>query len=112
MINTSSIKIYFSGDSGYAGHFKTIGELFNPDLFIVGTGAYKPRWFMKDNHMDPKDAAQAFKDTGALKIFPMHFGTFMLGNETIQEAEQALEQMGVDYIKPEVGRVFKIENLK
>ncbi len=112
MITSSSIKIYYSGDSGYAGHFKTIGELFNPDLFIVGTGAYKPRWFMKDNHMDAKDAAQAFKDTGASKMLPMHFGTFMLGNETIQEAEQALEQMGVDYIKPEVGRVFKIENLK
>lgn len=112
MINTSSIKIYFSGDSGYSGHFKTIGELFKPDLFIAGTGAYKPRWFMKNNHMDPKDAAQAFKDTGASKMLPMHFGTFMLGNETIQEAEQALEQMGVDYIKPEVGRVFKIENLK
>lgn len=112
MIATSSIKIYFSGDSGYAGHFKTIGELFNPDLFIVGTGAYKPRWFMKDNHMDAKDAAQAFKDTGASKMLPMHFGTFMLGNETIQEAEKALEEMGVDFIKPEVGRVLLIENLK
>lgn len=112
MIVTSSIKIYYSGDSGYAGHFKTIGELFNPDLFIVGTGAYKPRWFMKDNHMDAKDAAQAFKDTGATKMLPMHFGTFMLGNETIQEAEQALDEMGVDYIKPEVGRILRIENLK
>ena len=112
MIVTSSIKIYYSGDSGYAGHFKTIGELFKPDLFIVGTGAYKPRWFMKDNHMDAKDAAQAFKDTGASKMLPMHFGTFMLGNETIQEAEEALEEMGVDYLKPEVGRIFRIKNLK
>jgi L-ascorbate metabolism protein UlaG (beta-lactamase superfamily) len=112
MISTPSIKIYFSGDSGYAGHFKTIGELFNPDLFIVGTGAYKPRWFMKDNHMDAKNAAQAFKDSGSSKMLPMHFGTFMLGNETIQEAERALEEMGVDYVKPEVGRIFTIGELK
>jgi L-ascorbate metabolism protein UlaG (beta-lactamase superfamily) len=62
--------------------------------------------------MDAKDAAQAFKDTGASKMLPMHFGTFMLGNETIQEAEQALQEMGVDYLKPEVGRIVRIENLK
>lgn len=112
MISTSDIRIYYSGDSGYAGHFKTIGELFKPDLFIVGTGAYKPRWFMKDNHMNPKDAAQAFKDTGASKMLPMHFGTFMLGNETTQEVKKALEEMEVEYLKPEVGRIWRIEELK
>lgn len=112
MITTSNIKIYYSGDSGYAGHFKTIGELFKPDLFIAGTGAYKPRWFMKDNHMDPKDAAKAFSDSGASKMFPMHFGTFMLGNETTQEVEKALREMEVEFIKPEVGKIFRIAELK
>ncbi|MGZ5246753.1 MAG: MBL fold metallo-hydrolase [Flavitalea sp.] len=112
MISTSTIKIYYSGDSGYAGHFKTIRELFQPDLFIVGTGAYKPRWFMKENHMDPKDAVTAFNDSGASKMLPMHFGTFMLGNETTQEVEKALDEMNADYVKPEIGKIFRIEELK
>ncbi|GMB76255.1 metal-dependent hydrolase [Bacillus cereus] len=38
-------KIFFSGDSGYAPHFKEIGDKYGPfDLTLMECGQYDPRW--------------------------------------------------------------------
>lgn len=112
MIKHTSGTIYWSGDSGYANHFKTVGDLFKPDLFIAGTGAYKPRWFMKDNHMNPSDAYQAFLDSGASTMVPMHYGTFILGNESTDEVLKRLDELGDRIKRLTIGRIYPIAEIK
>jgi len=46
-------------------------------------GAYEPRWFMKQSHMNPAEAVQAMKDLKAKKMFIVHWGTFRLGDEPV-----------------------------
>ena len=39
------LKFSFSGDSGYAPHFKEIGDKYGPfDLTLMECGQYDPRW--------------------------------------------------------------------
>ena len=82
VIESETTKIYFGGDSGYGRHYREIGELFpNIDYFLIGIGAYEPRWFMEPNHNDPGDVVKAFQDAGARTLVPMHYGTFDLSDE-------------------------------
>lgn len=74
------------GDSGYSQDFQTIGECFQDiSLAMMPIGAYDPRWFMKDAHMNPEEAVQAFLDTGAASAVGMHWGTFILTFEAMTE---------------------------
>ena len=63
-------------------------------------GAYEPRWFMQYQHMDPAEAYQAFQDLGARYMLPMHWGTFDLTDEPVDEAarlfRQVIERSGSD----------------
>ena len=68
VIETPAGRIYFVGDSGYGdgGHFRRARERHGPfRLAILPIGAYEPRWFMRDQHMNPAEAVQAFIDCGA-----------------------------------------------
>ena len=79
-------RLYFGGDSGYAGHFSEIQErLGAPEVALLPIGAYLPSWFMQPVHMDPEEAVQAFRDVGAEHFIPIHWGTFDLTDEPIQE---------------------------
>lgn len=97
--------VYFGGDSGYGSHYKELAEVFpNVDYFVVGIGAYSPRWFMKPNHNSPEDAFQAFTDSKAETLIPMHYGTFDLSdeppNEPLRLLKEAAEKAGaIDKIK-------------
>ncbi len=78
--------IYFGGDTGYGPHFKAIEERLGPmDLAFLPIGAYEPRWFMKDYHMNPAEAVLAHKDLGSKKSLGIHFGTFQLTDESIEQ---------------------------
>ncbi len=73
--------------------------------FIIGIGAYEPRWFMKANHNNPADAFQAFQDAEAKTLIPMHYGTFDLSDEPpsqpLKLLKQAAENAGqFDKLKP------------
>jgi L-ascorbate metabolism protein UlaG (beta-lactamase superfamily) len=86
-------RIYFAGDSGYAGLFREIGRRFpGLDLAFIPIGAYAPRWFMSAIHLDPAEAVQAHIDLGARQSIGMHFGTFQLTDEGIGEPVQWLER--------------------
>lgn len=86
VIQSKERTIYFSGDSGYGGHFAEVRSLFpNIDVAIIGIGAYKPEWFMHPNHVSPSDAVKAFHDTGANTLIPMHYGTFDISDEPVGE---------------------------
>lgn len=91
VIQSESATIYFGGDSGYGRHYKEVGELFpETDYFLIGIGAYEPRWFMEANHNSPGDAIKAFQDSGAKMMIPMHFGRFDLSDEPPSEPLRAL----------------------
>ena len=86
LIEAGRHRVFFAGDSGYAGHFREIGERSGPiDLALLPIGAYEPRWFMKDVHLNPAEAVQAHLDLGARLSLAMHFGTFQLTPEGIDE---------------------------
>jgi len=75
--------IFISGDTAYFQGFKEIGERYQIDLAILSVGAYEPRWFMKQSHMNPAETVQAVKDLKAEKMFIVHWGTFRLGDEPV-----------------------------
>lgn len=82
---------YFAGDTGYRDHFRRTRErLGAPDLALLPIGAYEPRWFMKENHMNPDEAVRAHLDLGAAQSIPMHYATFRLTDEGYDEPLQAL----------------------
>jgi L-ascorbate metabolism protein UlaG (beta-lactamase superfamily) len=86
-------KIYFTGDSAYGGHFVQIRErLGSPDVALLPIGAYEPRWFMAGAHMNPDEAVRAHLDLGAALSIGMHFGTFQLTDEAIDEPVRALRE--------------------
>lgn len=92
VIEANGKRIFFSGDTGYGSHLKEIGEIFGKiDVCIIGVGAYKPEWFMGNNHISPTDAIKAVNEMNANMFIPMHFGTFDLSDEPIGEPQKVLE---------------------
>lgn len=81
--------VHFAGDTAYGGHFKEIrGRLGPMGTTILPIGAYEPRWFMKNVHMDPDEAVRACSDLEAKRMVAMHWGTFPLTREPILEPPQ------------------------
>lgn len=92
MLHYRNRLIYFGGDSGYSSHFSEIRHrLGRPDLAFLGIGAYAPRWFMKPMHMNPEEAVQAHQDIESRQSIGMHFGTFQLSSEAIDQPKIDLE---------------------
>ena len=93
VIATPAGQIYFVADSGYGDgrHFRAARERQGPfRLAILPIGAYEPRWFMRDQHMNPSESVQAFNDCGAELALAHHHGTFQLTDEAIDAPLQAL----------------------
>lgn len=89
----AGLRILFAGDSGYGDHFRAIRQrLGPPDLALLPIGAYEPRWFMREAHVNPAEAVQAHQDLESRQSVAMHFGTFQLTDEGIDEPVQALQQ--------------------
>ena len=100
MIRAGETSIYFGGDSGYGRHYRETGELFPEiDYFLIGIGAYEPRWFMEPSHNNPADAVKSFLDSGARTLVPMHYGTFDLSDEPpgapMRELTKQAESSGI-----------------
>jgi L-ascorbate metabolism protein UlaG (beta-lactamase superfamily) len=92
MLALAGARIYFAGDTAYAAFFRAIRHRLGPiDLALLPIGAYEPRWFMQAVHMNPAEAVQAHVDLEASQSVSMHFGTFQLTTEGIDEPLQALE---------------------
>ena len=93
VLETPAGKLYIVCDSGYGdgGHFRRVAEAHGPlRLAILPIGAYEPRWFMKDQHMNPADAVMALADCGAAQALAHHHGTFQLTDEAIDAPVMAL----------------------
>ena len=103
VLTTPGGPVYFAGDTGFGSgqHFVRVREKHGaPRLAFLPIGAYEPRWFMKEQHMDPEEAVQALHLCGAEQAVAIHWGTFQLTDEGIERPVQALAaslaQHGVD----------------
>ena len=95
VIEAPAGRIYFIADSSYGdgGHFRGARERHGPfKLALLPIGAYEPRWFMADQHMNPAESVQAFIDSGAELALGHHYGTFQLTDEPIDAPLLALAE--------------------
>ena len=88
--------IYFAGDTAVGSHFKEIGDRYDIDIALLPIGAYRPEFIMKSNHLNPKEAYESFMDLKAKMMIPMHYGTFMLSDEPLDEPLQWMKNITQD----------------
>jgi L-ascorbate metabolism protein UlaG (beta-lactamase superfamily) len=116
VIESDGRKVYFAGDTGYWDHFRQIrARCGRMDVAMLPIGAYEPRWFMKDMHMNPDDAVRAHLDLEATLSIGTHYGCFQLTDEGIDEPLRELavarERHGVrdtDFVALETGATFRV----
>lgn len=106
---------YFMGDTAYCSSLFEIGQRFEIDLAMMPIGAYAPRWFMQGQHIDPAQAVQLFKALNCQRAIAMHWGTFELSDESLDEPVEFLakvcQQQGVskaDFTTVKIGTYLPI----
>ncbi|MBC2714784.1 MAG: MBL fold metallo-hydrolase [Desulfobacteraceae bacterium] len=112
VIKTRLGNIYFAGDTGYGPHFKNARKTHGGFILsLLPIGAYEPRWFMKIAHLNPEEAVSAHMDLNAQKSMGIHFGTFQLTYESIDQPimdlKKALKDKQIpetDFFVPEFGK--------
>jgi L-ascorbate metabolism protein UlaG (beta-lactamase superfamily) len=77
-------RLYYSGDTAYFAGFHEIGSRLRPEVALLPIGAYSPDSY-RAVHTSPEDALHAFEDLGAELMVPMHYGTFWLSAEPLEE---------------------------
>jgi L-ascorbate metabolism protein UlaG (beta-lactamase superfamily) len=92
VVKSSKHSIYHSGDTAYFEGFHEIGRRLKPELALLPIGAYNPPSF-RNVHTNPEDAVQAFQDLKARWMVPMHYGTFRLSHEPMEEPLEFLEEV-------------------
>lgn len=78
-------RLYFAGDTGYWEGLREIARLGPFDLAAIPIGAYLPEWLMKPNHTTPEEALRLLGDVEAERLVPIHWGTFDLADEPLEE---------------------------
>lgn len=111
----ASKKIFFAGDTGYGKVFKLIYDTYGPmDIGLIPIGAYEPRWFMKNAHINPEEAIKIFFDLKLSFGFGIHSRTFMdLTDEDrdqpVIDLKAARQKYDLDkqaFIVPEFGKEY------
>ena len=92
-------RFYFAGDTGYFDGFGGIAEALGPfDLAAVPIGAYQPTAMMKQTHMNPEEAVRAAVDLTARTAVAIHFGTFDLSDEPLDEPPRRFREAAADTV--------------
>ena len=116
-VKIGDYKFWFAGDTGYNEiQFKEIGDNYGPfDLSAIPIGGYEPRWFMKNFHVQPEESILIHKDIKSRKSIGMHFGTFLLTTEPIDNPSKRIKEILAreieirgEFIIPEHGRIYDL----
>lgn len=98
VVEAGGQSVYHSGDTAYFSGFAEIGRRLHPKIALLPIGAYYPDSY-RAVHTSPEEAVQGFVDLGAEWMVPMHYGTFNLGREPMDEPVQRLitetERLGI-----------------
>lgn len=99
-IFSPQLHLFFAGDTGYSKDFADIRDRFaerqSPaqgggfDVALIPIGAYEPRWFMQTQHVNPDEAVRVHRDLGAKASLGVHWGTFALTDESLDEPPRLL----------------------
>lgn len=111
IIQSDDENLFFSGDSGYASHFKEIGEQYGPfDFAFMECGQYNNLWPLV--HMLPEETAQAGLDIKAKKMMPIHWGAFKLASHSwtdpVERISKKAKELNVDLVIPKIGEIVEI----
>jgi N-acyl-phosphatidylethanolamine-hydrolysing phospholipase D len=86
------LHLFFAGDTGYSKDFAEISRRLADrqkdggfDLALLPIGAYEPRWFMAEQHVDPVEALRIHIDLRAKRSMGIHWGTFELSDEALDK---------------------------
>jgi L-ascorbate metabolism protein UlaG (beta-lactamase superfamily) len=118
VIKTSKGNVYFSGDVGLGSinYYKEIHKRYGDMEFsLIATGAYMPRWFMKNSHTTPEESAIIFRTVGSKYGFAVHHSTFQLSDESPDDQridfEKAVHDFKIDdrFKFPKAGDYWYIE---
>jgi L-ascorbate metabolism protein UlaG (beta-lactamase superfamily) len=90
VIEGTDHSVYHSGDTAYFDGFSEIGARLKPQVALLPIGAYFPDSY-RTVHTSPEEAVRAFLEVGADQMVPMHYGTFRLGREPMDEPLQRLK---------------------
>jgi L-ascorbate metabolism protein UlaG (beta-lactamase superfamily) len=106
-------KVFFSGDSGYAPHFKEIGNKYGPfDLTLMECGQYDTRW--SAIHMLPEETVQAHIDVKGELLVPIHWGAFTLAlhewSDPIERVTKEANRLGVNIATPQIGEAIALQS--
>ena len=86
-------RFFFAGDTGYSKDFIDLGKKFDGfDLSAIPIGAYEPRWFMKQNHINPEESVRIHQEINSRYSVAIHWGTFILTDEPVDEPPQRLKK--------------------
>ena len=113
VIQSDNHKVYFSGDSGYDTHFKTIGDKMGPfDVVFLDSGQYNQKW--REVHMMPEEAMTAAKELKAKYHFPVHWGMFELAlhdwDEPVRRIFAHQTEDSVPVLTPRLGEMVLLPN--
>ncbi len=106
-------RVYYSGDTGFSGHFQDIGDRLGPfDLSIIKIGAYGPGAPWIDIHMPPEDSIRAHQALRARRLLPVHWATFNMAfhawDEPIIRTVKAARDNHVTLLTPRVGQIIDV----
>lgn len=115
LINSPTLKVFYSGDGGYDTHFAKIGKQFGPiDVAIIENGQYDKAWHYI--HMLPEETLQAAHDLHAKSIVPVHNSKFALAKHTWNEPLNELNRLNtkdpIPLITPVIGEIVIFDEHK
>jgi L-ascorbate metabolism protein UlaG (beta-lactamase superfamily) len=90
VIRSRQHSLYHAGDTAWFNGFREIGRRLHPEVALLPIGAYDPPAY-RNNHTNPEDAVRAFVDLGSRWMVPMHYGSFRLSHEPIDEPLRFLQ---------------------
>jgi L-ascorbate metabolism protein UlaG (beta-lactamase superfamily) len=109
VLETPHGKVFFAGDTAAGAHFQAVRERFGAmTLSLLPIGAYAPRWFMQNVHMDPDEALQASLTLESQTSLAIHFATFDLADDAYDAPTHALARAVQQLADSPAGADFRV----